>query len=586
MQAVESRAQIIETLDLAYQGRISNVRHSLAMAQEMLGLAREIKDPGLIGQCLNHVSLYYMIVGENERSIEASREAINCFLALDDEKGIADAKFNIGSVYYKTDNYHSGLIHLVDALAIYKKFNDYAKESRVHKALGTIYEFFGDERSALTSYHHAIDAARKVGDLNLESNAYNPLSGIYLNQNQIEKATELIEQSIEIKSRTQDVRGLAFALYGRGKIHTQTKRYAEAEADFREAERIHEEMGEKLGLAMVYYKLGVLYTVMNKPKEALGVLLKGRAFSIQHHISQFNYKCDFQLYQVYKQLGDIHQSMKYLEEHLKVKDAVINIETLKVIENYELISKQQLLENIELQQAKEHAEIQNQALLKANAELDQFVYHASHDLRAPLASIIGLVDLGLKTTDPREARQCFELINDRARAQDHFIREIVEHTRNARLSPEWTDIPLRAFVTESIESLHFMEGTDKLQIEIVIDPAWVIRSDSSRLKSIINNLVSNAIKYQDKRKPNPYIRIEGWRTETEVILTIRDNGIGIIADRQHKIFDMFYRGTELSHGSGLGLFIVKEIVQTLGGTIDFESSQGVGSVFTVKLPVV
>jgi tetratricopeptide (TPR) repeat protein len=181
----EERNRILSLLEKAYENRVSNVKQSLDMAHHALAKARAINDVGLIGKCLNHVSLFYMIVGENQLSTQASQEAIACFGELNDEMGIADAKYNIGSVYYKSDNYHAGLTNLVDALTIYKKYKAYSKESRTYKTLGTIHEYFGDEKSALNSYHHAVDAARLAGDLNMESNAYNPLSGIYLDQHNV-----------------------------------------------------------------------------------------------------------------------------------------------------------------------------------------------------------------------------------------------------------------------------------------------------------------------------------------------------------------------------------------------------------------
>lgn len=583
--ATDQRDKILSLLEKAYKGRVSNVKNSIDLSLEALVTAREMKEMGLVGKCLNHLSLFYMIVGENRLSLDASREAITCFTELEDELGIADAKFNIGSVYYKTDNYHAGLINLVDSLAVYKKYKEFAKESRVHKALGTIYEFFSDEKNAFTSYEHAIEAARKSNDLNLESNAYNPLSGIYLNQGNVKDAVELIERAIRVKTETGDVRGLAFSLYGRGKIYTYVGRFDEAEMDFRQAEDIHVKMGEKLGLAMTYYKLGVLFVAMSKPLQALMVLEKGRVFCVEHNISQFKHKCDFQLYLVHKQLGDIEKSLSYLEEHLAVKETVINTETLKVIENYDLISQQQLMENKELMQAKEQAEIQNKELVKANAELDQFVYRASHDLRAPISSIMGLTNIGMMTSKLDEARECFQMINNRAKAQDYSIREIVDYSRNARLMTAVTEIFIRAMIMDVIQSLLFLDRADEIQINVDADPALVIKSDAHRLKSVIQYLMSNAIQYNDDRKPKSLINVSCKRTENELYFCVEDNGIGIVADRQDKIFDMFYRGTEQSTGSGLGLFIVRETVGTLGGAIECESTYGVGSLFNVTIPL-
>ena len=153
--------KVTSLLEEAYAIRVNNLQKSVALTNEALAIARELSDAALTGKCLNQISLFYMNLGENQLSMEASREAIQHFTELNDEMGIADAKFNIASVSYKSDDYHAGLTNLVEALAIYRKHNAYGKESRTCKALGTIYEFFGDAKNALTSYHRAVDAAKK-----------------------------------------------------------------------------------------------------------------------------------------------------------------------------------------------------------------------------------------------------------------------------------------------------------------------------------------------------------------------------------------------------------------------------------------
>lgn len=583
--SLNSKARVESVLEFAYESRGSDVAQSLAMTLDALAVARDLNNQDLVGNCLNHAALFYMIQGESQLSMEASEEAMTCFTKSNDQLGVADAKYNIGSVYYKTDNFHAGLKNLVDALAIYKKFDKSGKVSRAYKTIGTIYEYFGNETSALAAYHLASEAAQKVGDLNLESNVYNPLSGIYLDKEDVAKALELIERSIAIKSGTGDVRGMAFALYGRGKIYTFTKQFAEAEKDFMEAERIHLEMGEKLGLGMNYYKMGAMYMAKGDEQEALRVLNVGSAFCTEYNISQYRYKCDYKLYQVYKKLGDVEQSMHHLESYLSVKNAVINLDTFKMIENYEYIFRQQADENKELIEAKALVEKQNQQLIKANAELDQFVYRASHDLRAPISSIMGLAMIGMEADDLADAKRYFEMIGIRVQAQDRFIHQIVENAKNSRLELEWEEVAIQPLVLEAIQSLFLLEGVGEMDIQVGVDEGLCLRTDALRFKSIMSNLLRNAVQYRDNKKDRPFIRVDCSCTDHEWILSVKDNGVGILKERQGKVFNMFYRGHEDSMGSGLGLFIVKETVSALGGTIEFESEHEVGSEFRLRFPL-
>ncbi len=354
--AEENKRQVISLLDEAYACRTNNLNQSSQLAKKALVLSRRINDRALIGKSLSELALFSMIKGEHDRSMNMSEKAIKYFEELHDERGIADAKYNIAGIYYKTDNFHLGLVYLTDCLATYRKYNDHHNQARVQKSLGTIYEYFGDQKKAVQSYEDAIESARKAGDSNLESNAYNPLSGIYLKQGKIEKALGIIERAIAMKKQTGDIRGLAFSIYGRAKIYAKIKQFEKAESDYNEAIAIHQEMGERLGLGMAYHKLSRMYVEMGQSQKAKTLLHSAIKFSKLYNIVIITFKCNYLLYQIYKQENNPVEALEHLELYLKQKEAVINTQTLKVIENYEMITKMELLEK-EAQTQREKAEI-------------------------------------------------------------------------------------------------------------------------------------------------------------------------------------------------------------------------------------
>ena len=226
---------------------------------------------------------------------------------------------------------------------------------------------------------------------------------------------------------------------------------------------------------------------------------------------------------------------------------------------------------------------QNVALQKANDELDRFVYSASHDLRAPLTSILGLTNLARHTNDPKEIEKCLLLINSRVHRLDQFIHDIIDFSRNSRTSVEKEDISMLAMVNDVLDSLrHSTNQPIEFNIGIPADMSW--HTDQSRLSMILNNLVDNSIKYCDSAKEKRFIQIEAANAPGVYRLSIRDNGIGIPEEHLPRIFEMFYRASENSKGSGLGLYIVKETIEKLGGSIQLESVYGKGSEFTITLP--
>jgi signal transduction histidine kinase len=226
----------------------------------------------------------------------------------------------------------------------------------------------------------------------------------------------------------------------------------------------------------------------------------------------------------------------------------------------------------------------NKELTKLNAELDRFVYSVSHDLRSPLASISGLVYLGQRAEEMDEAKKYFSMIGDRINTQDFFIREIIDFYRNSRTDINAENFLLKAQVDE-IVSQHSITA-NSIQYEINISDRMEIVSDKIRLKSVLGNLIGNAVKYHDITKAQKFIKVSAERENGHWIIVVEDNGQGIGAEHLPKLFDMFYRASADSKGSGLGLFIARETVDKLGGKIHVDSALGKGTRFwfTVAAP--
>jgi signal transduction histidine kinase len=226
----------------------------------------------------------------------------------------------------------------------------------------------------------------------------------------------------------------------------------------------------------------------------------------------------------------------------------------------------------------------NEQLLKTNKELDRFVYSTSHDLRAPLTSLMGLINIADGTQKPEEAKKYLGMMKDRVLSLDKFIKDITDYSRNNRQEIIREKVKLLELATEVWESLKYTPEAERITFRVDIADNITLDCDKNRLKMIISNLISNAIRYHDHRKEQQFIRLCAEEKGKVFYLKVEDNGQGIASEYHSKIFDMFYRANEQSKGSGLGLYIVKEALMKLSGSIDLESSPGIGSTFTVKLP--
>lgn len=226
----------------------------------------------------------------------------------------------------------------------------------------------------------------------------------------------------------------------------------------------------------------------------------------------------------------------------------------------------------------------NKTLAKAVNELDRFVYSASHDLSAPLKSILGLVNIARMEDQEGKLHVHLNYIEQSILKQEEVIEGLIQYSRNARQSVTTKSVALGDLVDQVIANLRFVPDFDDVSIKNNIQVGLQVNSDQLRLQMIISNLLSNGIKYRDLEKDDSFVKIDVEEYDATWCLIVEDNGQGIGSDHQKKIFDMFYRANEVSDGTGLGLFIVNEAIERLGGHISVKSEPKKGTTFKIEFP--
>lgn len=221
-------------------------------------------------------------------------------------------------------------------------------------------------------------------------------------------------------------------------------------------------------------------------------------------------------------------------------------------------------------------------LLQTNQELDTFFYKASHDLKGPLASIMGIVNLARLENSTSETPRYLDMIESSTKRLDTTLLDLIELARTRKGVSKMNRVNLSILVDEVLYSLKHMAGFEVVSMTNEVDKKFEVYSDQLLLQSILQNLVHNAINYRSSLEPS--VRIRASRQSQAVEIAVSDNGKGIPEEIKNKVFEMFYRGHPDSSGSGLGLFIVKNAVDKLNGQISFDSKVDQGTTFTVKLP--
>lgn len=236
----------------------------------------------------------------------------------------------------------------------------------------------------------------------------------------------------------------------------------------------------------------------------------------------------------------------------------------------------------DLKQTREEQIKINAQLKTMNQELDSFVYSVSHDLSSPLKSVRGLINIIRLESDPAQVPGYINMIEQSVNKLDSFITEVLDYSRSSRKEVVKAPVDLRKLLEEIMDNHRFMDAFDRIDFRLNIDQNE-LSTDRLLVKTILNNLISNAIKYQRRGADDSWVVINSSQLNGRTIVEISDNGEGIPEAMVPRIFEMFYKGDQVARGSGLGLYIAKSAADKLGGSLTVKSKIGEGSTFVLEL---
>lgn len=228
-----------------------------------------------------------------------------------------------------------------------------------------------------------------------------------------------------------------------------------------------------------------------------------------------------------------------------------------------------------------------QELLRANSELEEFAYRTSHDLRSPIVSSIALINMAresIDTQEPEKIEHCLSLADKSLTKLEVLIKDILTLTETKNKEETFQSIDVQTAIEGAFEGMTQLQGFDKITKQLEVQQGHEIWVKRSRFTMILENLISNAVKYHDPSENAPYIKISTEWEGPNFILDISDNGLGIPENQHQKLFKMFNRfHPKTAFGSGLGLYLMKKSAQVLGGDIEFIPQQK-GAGFRLTIP--
>jgi signal transduction histidine kinase len=228
----------------------------------------------------------------------------------------------------------------------------------------------------------------------------------------------------------------------------------------------------------------------------------------------------------------------------------------------------------------------NDELKKINNQMDRFLYSASHDMRQPLTSMMGLIHLmhleNNSLTDT--TKEYLDKLDQSVNKLDGFLKQVMQFTQNSHEQIVSKNIEINSILHAILQKQESHPYFKLLRFSIDDETKKPFYSDPARIEMILNHIIQNAIHYADPTKPEPFVKIVVTYETQWVNIAVIDNGIGISNRHVDKVFNMFYRGTERSKGSGLGLYIAKETMTKLEGSISIDSEVSFGTIVQLKIP--
>ncbi len=226
----------------------------------------------------------------------------------------------------------------------------------------------------------------------------------------------------------------------------------------------------------------------------------------------------------------------------------------------------------------------NTELIKANTELDKFAYSVTHDLRSPILSVLGAINIAKSAKTTYEIHEMLDMMAQSMVKLDGFIHNIHDYYTIKRGELNITEVNFEELLA-SLKGIYKLDGvTNNIDFSVRTDIHGSFRSDELVLYIILNNLLSNAFKYQKRDKEYKYVRLSIEVEDNHAYIEVQDNGIGIHEAYLENIFDMFYRATNEGFGSGFGLYNVKDALEKLSGRIAVSSRKNEGTLFEINIP--
>jgi signal transduction histidine kinase/Tfp pilus assembly protein PilF len=621
---------------------IGNYDSALWYSRRSYELSLTSGDSVLIASAMNNIGFTYYHLGSYPNALEYLLKSLDMKLRIRQNYGLGQTYNNLGLVYDKLKDYANARDNFNNAIRVSERLSDYNIRLYSFNNLGYTSLHENNDSLAMRYFRKALEASHHVNNKNWVATSYCGMADTYVRMEQLDSAQTWLQRSFALRKTINDRRGLAEIFYVWGKLCFRRNRINEAFQYVRRSQTLARDRGmrerrlDNLAFltelhrvtgrndSALYYQSSFLalrdsliaenstrdiaQVQMNVRDEENRRVLEAKERQLRGRtelaylllaIAVVGAAFFFLLYRSYRRqkrlstelnknaLEIISRNKEIQEQKLVLMDSYKELEKAKIKiqdQNQELASLNVQLQNIVMLQTKE-LELTNHELKIANLELDNFIYRSSHDIKGPLVRLLGLCHVALIDVEDTSAREYITMFYDTAKhLNDLFDRlKIVSDINNVSLRSEY--ISTRAMVENVIVRLKTVRGSENVDIILDIRDDASLYSDPFLMETIIFDLAENAIRFQDQsRQATKFLKVSAYAEDSRFFMSFVDNGIGIRESERETIFQMFSRAALEHQTIGLGLYIVKQCVERLQGTIMLIPNANGFTEFRIVLP--
>jgi len=593
-----------------YQGELKKCRTSLEEALRIYTLLNNEKG---IAIALNGIGVIHYDQGRLEEALNYYLRSLDIKEKGDDLYAIAMTVNNIGNVHKDLGNFEKSREYYNRSLEMKEQIDDKYGTAMTLNNIGLLHSDHKKYSKALEYYEKSLVIKEEIDDLHGLAMTINNIGLVYEHLEEWDKALESYGRSIQLKEQINDQFGLAMTLINTGAVYKNMGDFTTAIEYLEKALHIAIAISSEAQKRDVYLRLSETYEAMGNGISSLEYYKLFTAIK-DNMINEAGMKRIAEMEAIYENKKN-QQKIQHLTKEKQLQTAtskkdriiiyaftggfiLIALLSFYLFKNYRQKQKvnEQLKDRVELkdlelsdiikqlkQEIEEHKKTQKK-LETINAELNNFMYRSSHDLKGPLASIIGITNAVRQGHFEKERHDHLELITQSANRLNIILDTLLEATRVTHSKIEVSLIEFDDFIKKIVKSLENAEYSKHITVEIAANEGLRFYSDKNLLNTVMQNLIDNAMKYKNPSIEDPYVKIKAEKQGNGIRIIVSDNGQGIPEDQQTKVFDMFVRANLESEGTGLGLYIVKKTIDKLRGTITLKSEEGIGTTFNIVLP--